>query len=324
MLIGHQRIWNFLTQSAAKDRLAHAYLFVGPSQIGKKTLALEFIKWLLCEKRSSQGLACGDCCSCVDIAKNQHPDVFILAPRQEEKKGVTKTFEIGIDEIKELQHRLSLFPYSAKYKVAVIEEAAFLSREAVNSFLKTLEEPSGRSLIILTTSSWQNVLPTIISRCQLIKFLPVSQKEMVVGLQKPGVAQARLEKIIKLSASRPGRAIDLLAEPEILQDQQTGVENFKKAVGADLAWRWSLAKELSRNSASAQETLSHWLLWLRDRLLQTSGCGNLLLNEPIKDSLKYPSEKVSNLIREIQKTQAVLNNSSFNSQLALEILMMKI
>ncbi len=79
-LIGHQRIWDFLTQSAAKNRLAHAYLFVGPAQIGKKTLALEFVKWLLCLEKSGS-VACQKCRSCLDIAKNQHPDVFVLATK---------------------------------------------------------------------------------------------------------------------------------------------------------------------------------------------------------------------------------------------------
>lgn len=322
MLIGHQRIWNFLTQSAAKNRLAHAYLFVGPAEIGKKTLALEFAKWLLCQRKSGQQ-ACNNCRSCLDINKNQYPDVFVLQPRQEEKRGVTKTFEIGIEEVKALQHQLSLFSHSAPYKIAIVDEAASLTREATNSFLKTLEEPSHNSLIILTSSSWQSLLPTIISRCQLIKFLPVAEKEIIAGLKFIAKRNIDLTAIVKLSAGRPGRAIRLINDSEILKQQQTSAELFKKFFKSDLIWRWELAKQLGQNLPQAQEFLSQWLLWFRDGLLQGSGCEDLMIDRHAYDRLKYPQANRLNLMREIQKTQAILNNSSLNSRLALEVLMMK-
>ncbi|MBU1102191.1 DNA polymerase III subunit delta' [Patescibacteria group bacterium] len=323
MLIGHQRIWDFLTQSAAKNRLAHAYLFVGPAQIGKKTLAAEFAKWLLCQQKKNNS-ACGVCRSCLDIAKNQHPDLFILSPKQEEKKGVVKTFEIGIGEIKTLRRHLSLFPYSAKYKIAVIDEVGSLTREAINSFLKTLEEPGQNTLIILISSSWQFILPTIISRCQLIKFLPVKEQKLAVGLKKIGKKEGDILKIIKLAAGRPGQAINLLENPEILAGQQAGIDSFKKTLKADLAWRWDLAKELSQNLAVAQETLSQWSLWLRDRLLEASGCEHLLVGSRAETKISYPVKNLLAIIKEVQRTQDILSNSSFNSRLALEVLMMKI
>ena len=137
MLIGHQRLWDFLVKSAQREKLAHAYLFSGQEEIGKKTLALEFAKWLLCEDKKKDQ-ACGACRNCRDISQGQHPDVFLLAPRQEEKKNILKTYEIGVEEIRDFIHHLSLLPYRSTYKIAIVDEADWFSREAMNAFLKTL------------------------------------------------------------------------------------------------------------------------------------------------------------------------------------------
>ncbi len=322
-LIGHQRIWNFLTQSAKNGRLAHAYLFVGPSQIGKRTLALNFAKWLLCQEKNKD-LPCEKCRSCFDIEKNKNPDVFVLTPRQEEKKGVVKTFEIGIDEVKALQHQLSLFAYNNSFKIAIIDGVDFLTREAANSFLKTLEEPSKRTLIILISSDWQAILATIISRCQLIKFLPVAEKEIIDSLAARAKNDSSLKKTIRLSVNRPGRAIELIGKPEILEEYHKNAETFKKIFTEDLVWRWELAKQLSQNSQLGLEFLSQWLLWLRDGILQIQGLDDLAIERETTNK-NFLSQTVSvNLIKEIQRTQSILNNSSLNSRLALETLMMKI
>lgn len=327
-----------MTQSAEKKKLAHAYLFAGPPEVGKKTLAMEFVKWLLCAdkrphpdhlliKKRRNEQACGQCKSCLDIQKNQHPDVFILQPRQEEKQGVSKTFEIGIEEIKNLQHRLSLFPYSAEYKAAMIDGAEWLTREAANSFLKTLEEPAGRSLIIFISSAWQSLLPTIISRCQLIKFLAVPAEEIIRQVTPTAkVKKAELEKIIRLAGGRPGRVIKLLHEPSLLKERQAQLEIFKKVWRADLVWRLDLARQLAQDVVAAREILSQWLLWWRDKILQINGLPDLM-TEPSSDvdsQLVYPKENLLTVVREIQKTQAILANPSFNARLALEVLMLKI
>ncbi|TSC53836.1 MAG: DNA polymerase III subunit delta' [Parcubacteria group bacterium LiPW_39] len=327
-----------MTNSAAKNRLAHAYLFGGPAEIGKKTLALEFAKWLLCAKiklhpdsslnggTGEEKFACGQCRSCQDIAKNQHPDVFVLQPRQEEKRGVIKTLEIGIDEIKTLRHQISLFPYSASHKIAVIDQAEWLTREAANSFLKTLEEPSGKSLIILVSPAWQTLLPTIVSRCQLIRFSAVPEKEIFDKLSKEAKNIKVLNRIVKLSAGRPGRALNLLREAGSLETLQQNIEIFKKILKSDLAARFEVAQRLSQNSSLAQENLSQWLLWLRDKILENNACQDLAIKiDGVSEStLNYPQKNLINSMREIQKTKVILDNPSFNARLALEVLMMKI
>lgn len=323
MLIGHQRIWDFLTKSAKQDRLAHAYFFVGSSQVGKLTTALEFAKWLFCENKGKQEKPCGKCRSCLANERGQNPDMLILSSRQTDKDDILKNKEIGIAEIRSLQHKLSLSAYGASYKIAIVEEAAALSGEAMNALLKTLEEPSPRSLIILISSSWQAALPTIVSRCQLIKFLPVAEKEMAAKLKGMAKKEADFKRAIKLSAGRPGLAIQLLQEPERLAEQEKGIEIFEKILKAPLVWRMEQAAKLSQNTVEAQGNLDQWTLWLRDRILETIGRGDLAVSNGAGES-GYRLNNLLGACREIQKTRSILYNSSFNARLALEVLMTKI
>lgn len=326
MLVGHQRIWNFLTKSAGQNKLAHAYLFAGVAQVGKLTAALEFTKWLFCQNRQAQNIACGQCPVCRSVDAGQNPDVFILLAKQTVKNEVVKKAEIGISEIRDLQHKLSLFPYSAPYKVAIIEEVAGLSDEAASALLKTLEEPSSHSLIIMISSSWQGVLPTIISRCQLIKFLPVAEKEIEAKLKSLAKKEDEVERIIKLAAGRPGRAIKLLQEPELLLEQKKEAETFEKLLKSPLAWRMEEAFKMSQNTALAQETLDQWLLWLRDRILEISGQAGLTITSRVDSNFlsRYRLADLLGASREIQKTRSLLVNASFNARLALEVLMIKL
>lgn len=325
MLIGHQRIWEFLTRSVRQGRLAHAYLFAGPGQVGKTTLAREWAKWQLCEQPKGE-VACGQCRQCLAIERGQNPDLIILSPAVEEKDGIVKTSEISIKEARELQRQLSLFPYSAKRKIAIIEEAATMSGEAANALLKTLEEPSSQSLIILISSNWQSILPTIISRCQLIKFSLVPEKEIVAGLKKLSVRENIISEAVNLAAGKAGRAIRLAQEPELLAEQKKVAGEFVRILQSPLASRWEAAKVLAQDPGKAQETLGYWLLWLRDRILEQSGRGNLIISK-LDDEKYFNKYAVGSLLavcREIQKTRNILNNSSFNARLALEVLMTKI
>lgn len=325
MLIGHQRIWEFLTGSVRQDRLAHAYLFAGPGQVGKMTLAKEWAKWQLCEQPKGD-ISCDQCRQCLAIERGQNPDLIILAPRVEEKDGITKTSEISIKETRELQRQLSLFPYSAKRKIAIIDEAAAMSGEAANAILKTLEEPSGHSLIILVSANWQAILPTIISRCQLIKFSLVPEAEIAAGLKKSSIRENIISEAVNLAAGRPGQAIRLAQEPELLLEQKKTAGEFVKLLQSPLAMRWEAARVLAQDSAKARETLEHWLLWLRDRVLEQSGRGDLMISKSGGEKAlnKYAVGTLLAACREIQKTQNILNNSSSNARLALEVLFTKI
>ncbi len=206
-IIGNEQIANMLEKSYKLGKLSHAYLFDGPEHIGKKTLALAFCKLILNDDRKN-------------IEEN--PDLIILRPDENKK-------QIMIEQIRDLQKKLSLFPYSAKYKAVIIEQADMMSKSAANSILKTLEEPCDTTILILLTSNSGNLLDTIKSRCQILKFLPIKRKTLEDFVKNKISDQSRMEKIIELSGYKPGKIVEFAnseGKIEELIDTMNGFSSF--------------------------------------------------------------------------------------------------
>lgn len=278
---------DFLKKSA-RGRLAHAYLFSGSENLGKRAVAFEFARML----------------DGAEIDQPVHPDILIVEPQITEKDGVRKEAEIGIDQAKVLQHNLSLSPYRAPYKIAIIDQPDRLTAEAGNCLLKTIEEPTGKSVIVLITSRPKMVLSTIVSRCQMIRFFPVPAAEIKAGLPKA------TDEMIRLANGRPGLATQYLADPHLLTERKKIAKELENLLGADLNERLKYAEEMARDTASARQTLKIWSLWFRDRLLA--------------DCAGQGAARLAGVIRAIRRTDDLLTNTSFNSRLALEVLMLKI
>ncbi len=173
MIIGHQKQWDFLKRKFEQDQISHAYLFAGADQVGKKFFAIELIKLISCKGENSP---CQKCFSCQAIEKGSFPD-FKLITRKEDKN------EIEILQIREVQNFLSYKSYYGSFKAVVIDNAEKMNQEAQSCFLKTLEEPKGKTILFLITSKPDMLLGTIASRCQTVKFfrpkdLPISREKM--------------------------------------------------------------------------------------------------------------------------------------------------
>lgn len=315
MIIGHQRILEFLKKSVQNKRMAHAYLFTGSAHLGKKTVALEFIRML-----NGQ-----------EIDQAVHPDILIVEPEIIEKNGVKKELEIGIDQARKIQHQMSLFPYQAPYKIALIDQAEKMTVDASNCLLKTLEEPTGRAVLILITAEPQSLLPTIVSRCQLIKFLPVTKDEIEKSILSSGTVPTTespgqsLKMIIRLANGRPGLAIQYLENPALLQAQDKIINQLEKLIRADLNERYQYIEAIAKDVPQSRHILNAWLFWFRDLLLLTLGCSDLVIydqSSQYKDS--YSLDKLKNIIQAIKKTDSLLANPSLNARLALEVLMLEI
>ncbi|HDL74859.1 MAG TPA: DNA polymerase III subunit delta', partial [bacterium] len=188
MILGHQKQWQFLKGLIKLGNIPHAFLFSGPSEIGKKTLAMEFLKLLNCEK--SKGFSCQNCRSCKDIEKKVHPDVRILEHQEK---------DINIDQIRELKSYLSLSPHSAIFKSVIIDQAHSLNRQAQSALLKLLEEPKGKTIFILITEYPEMLLDTILSRCEILKFYLVSDKEIKDYLKNQKIPEKAQERLLSMS-----------------------------------------------------------------------------------------------------------------------------
>ena len=200
---GHQKILKLLTQVVHTKRLAHAYIFSGLDGIGKRLTALALAKNLLCS--SGGGKSCGICSACIQVDRGSHPDLMMIEP----EKGV-----ITIDSIRNLKRALSRKSFSGGYKVCLIDDADKMNLQAENALLKTLEEPTPDTVIILITGKPYRLLPTVLSRCQHLKFQPLAPfdaSELIMA----GVAGVERDDALlmaSLTGGSPGKAFTLKVE----------------------------------------------------------------------------------------------------------------
>ena len=299
---------DFLKKSAKNGRLAHAYLFVGPEHLGKKTVALEFIRRLTgCQ-----------------VGEKITPDILIIEPEVIEKDGVSKEMEIGIDAARKIQHQMGLRPYDLPCKIALIDKAEKMTAEAGNCLLKTLEEPSGQAVMILVTSNPKMILPTIVSRCQLVNFLPVAKEEIIKGLGALS-QNDEIDQIIRLSNGRPGLALEYLNQPQLLKEEKNIIGQLEKMLVSGINERYRVAEEMSKNIPLARQVIGRWLFWFRDLILLNNNCSELITYPSATNYQKsYSSLRIKKIIEALKKADWLLNNPSFNARLILETLMLEI
>lgn len=305
MIIGHQRILDFFKKSVENHRLAHAYLFLGSENLGKYTVALELIKKI----------------NGADINLKAHPDVLIVEPETLKNSKSKRELEISINQIRKIKHQLSLSPYSALYKTILINQADKMTAEASNCLLKTLEEPSKKSILILIASNAGLLLPTIVSRCQSIKFLPVADQEIIKGIKyfNSSLDESEMTKILRLSYGRPGIAIQYLNNPELIREYNQSIDNLKELIQSDLNNRFKFAETISKDAMGARRMLHWWMFWLRDAILIKIGC-----KETTADFTKYSLTDLKRIVKTVKQTDKILGNASFNARLALEVLMLEL
>lgn len=202
-IIGHYSNTTMLQKMLAGKRLPHALLFVGPPGIGKVLVAKSLAASLLCGGTSP----CGYCSSCLALAHQNHANLLVITP-----DGAS----IKIDQIRAIQHEIAMRSSSGQARVCIIEDAGKMTKEAANSLLKMLEEPPEHFYFILTAASIHAVLNTILSRCLVMKFLPLLPEQMIAALQHKGFSQEQAAVAARLSGGRLGKALELLA-PEGLR-----------------------------------------------------------------------------------------------------------
>src|SRR5262245_36965017 len=191
-LRGHDDVAEKFCRALAKGRLASTFLFVGPAGIGKQTFALKLAQSLLCERVPEQQFApCGECPSCHQVASLNHPDVELIV-KPPDKAFIPVEMLIGDADHRMragLCYNIALKPYSGRRKVAIIDDADYLNKEGANCLLKTLEEPPANSILILIGTSEQRQLPTIRSRCQIVRFLPLAESDVAELLVETGLCE---------------------------------------------------------------------------------------------------------------------------------------
>jgi DNA polymerase-3 subunit delta' len=321
-VIGQDKTLSLLDYSLKTGTIAHAYLIVGPRHVGKGTLAMNLAQALNCD---GPELPCGQCRSCHRIREGKHADVTPV--------GLDSRTEIGIDDIRGLQHLANLPPYEGKCKVFIIDDAEYLSIEAANSLLKILEEPPPRVVWLVLAAEGERLLPTIISRCQRLELKPVPSEqiqEILINSYKVDAGKAKL--LAQLCRGRLGWAVSVLADDGILEQRSQRIARLSSLSAASLEQRFAYAQELasqfSQSRKAGAEILEMWLDWWRDLMLIKGGCPEAIINVDYETALK---EQVPGL--SLSKIEAFLANlgllqeelsRNVNPRLAWEWLMLNL
>ena len=275
--IGQHEAIALVKNSLDTGSLAHAYLLVGAPHVGKMTLALDLAKALNCEGNEPP---CGQCPSCRRIAENKHADIRIITLNSTREPGDSKSrVEIGIDDIRDLQRNASLPPFEDKYKVFIIDGAEYLSTEAANCMLKTIEEPPPQVIILLLASQESNLLPTVVSRCQRIELKLLSNEKIETVLTESyGIEPGKAEVLARLSQGCLGWALTASTDDSYVTLREQRLAEMMSLLPADWADRFNYAAKLAAERKSAEDIIKLWLGWWRDLLLTKCGCKQAATN----------------------------------------------
>ena len=320
-VVGHERVLDFLRRSIEVNALPHSLLFVGPRHVGKTTLALNLAQALNCPNPDAP---CGECSTCNRIKKGVFPDTRLIEPRNR---------EISIEQIREIQHEASLKPFEGRFRVFIISEAESLSPEAANSLLKILEEPPPQVVFVLLAESEENLLPTVLSRCQKFDLLPLPLNEVEEALVRRWKAPPQKASLLaRLSRGRIGWAVSALQDEEILRRREREIKRIIRVIGGGFWDRFDYALDLSNSFSKeregALEILELWEVLWEDLLRIKGGCRDHINDIDFEEELLriatcFTSSQIANFIEALNEAfKALLQNA--NPRLVFENLMLQI
>ncbi len=351
-IIGNSTAIRALRKSIEKEAVAHAYLFSGPDGVGKHSTALAFASALNCEKSDLIQESCGDCLQCKLIETNRHPDVLTISPT-----GANE--ETKIDQMREIRRNAQFPPLKGKWKVYIIERAESMNEEAASCILKLLEEPPNFTVLLLISSNYRALLPTIRSRCQMLRFTATSKNELRQALiERFNASISEADFLSSFSEGRPGKAIALLGDPSFfdLRDTIAGLVNklISEPVYAALKLSESIrtlnsllkssnnenyeANEDEQKETAAKGSLSRieitraldlLVVWYRDLLsIKLQGVNAPVLNSDKREELIATSQecKVSYLQRSLRTlidAKRYLNGNA-NISLTLDVVALRL
>jgi DNA polymerase-3 subunit delta' len=330
-IVGHDRALAALEPGLLTGDPAHAYLFTGPAGGGKGLAAVEFAAALNCEGAPKP---CRECRSCRDTLEpdRQHPDVEVIAPGglcdESDHGNHEGSRDIRICQVRRLERVLSMTPYRGGRRVAIIDGADRLNQDASNAFLKTLEEPPAATVLILITDREDQLLETVLSRCQKVAFGRVDRDTVEAFLRERGADDEKARAIAALANGRLGWALRALEDDAVLGERDAFLDSAREVARASRPARFAWAKEADERGPSVRERylreLEVWEQWWRDVLSIASGSGAGIINVDRLEALReegrlYQPAEIVRLLRSLQKTREHLQ-ANVDAQLALEVL----
>ena len=322
-LLGHEWAEQMLRQHIARGSLRHAYLFTGPSGVGKRSMALRFAQAVNCPQPLAPGEPCRTCRTCQQIERMQHADLSLV--QSEEEGG-----RIKVEAVRELQHLLSLAPYQSRYRVALLLRFQEANANAQNALLKTLEEPAPRVVLLLTADSPESVLPTIASRCEVMRLHPMPLGDAaaaLTGLCRLEAEEARL--LAHISNGRIGLAKRLRENPDLLEERQQHLQDLVELLGMSRRERFSYVEQLNKRDSrsSYRKALLAWLSFWRDLYLVSCRAQVPVSNVDHLEELQALSgqlgpQAAQSCLAALEKALTALDTTGVNARLLTENLLL--
>jgi len=320
-LVGHEWAVDMLKKHVTHGATRHAYLFAGPPGLGRRTLALRFAQALNCQTPVEPGIPCGECRDCKQIAAMQHADLTIT---QADAEGGT----MKVDQIRETRKTLTLKPYQSNYRVALFLRFQEANDSAANALLKTLEEAPSYAVLILTADNPEQLLPTIVSRCEVLRLRPLAIDEVQQALEDKGYETRQAKLIAHISGGRFGYARHLLESESLLDERDTRLNDLQDLISASRVQKFAYADKLSKDKDSMRQAILIWLSYWRDVMLRTAQAETPLVNvdrnmeiEDIAGRMDLSSARlvVSGLESTLEKMERNVNTKLLAEVLLLDL-----
>jgi len=296
---------NLLEKAIDKNKINHCYIFVGPEGTEKRHTALEFTRAILC---TEQDKPCNECISCNKINNKNHPDFIDVFPQEN---------SIKISQLREIQRKMNIKAYESKYKVFIINNSDTMGIPAQNSLLKSLEEPNNGVVVILLSKSSHSLLPTILSRGQILHFNPLDEFTFQIEMNKlDNTDQDSIEDLYSLSQGCIGKAKHMLKNPTEIEQ----FKEFRHVISTILRGEYHKIFQFSKwmkDSNLANEDVVNYLLIIFKDILRKKLAGE------IKEADYLTYESIHDIIQEIIEVQSVLKYN-VNFQLQIERLLLKL
>lgn len=323
-ILGQDHLIAALERSLRQNQLAHAYLLVGPPQVGKTTLAFQMAQAVNCLENDRP---CGRCRQCQRVERGLHADVQVIAPDRDERTGRLHT-EIGIDQVRALERTAALGPYEGRCRVFIVEGAERMSLDAANALLKTLEEPPPQVVLILICRNPRMLPLTVLSRCQIVRFRPLAEGEFVAALGQRGVATGEARLLARICQGRLGLAME--GEGGQVIEQRNQALDLLRGVREKGAEALFVGVEpMGRDRPRAELILEAWRLWYRDLLWLKAGApedgvvNSDCLPELHRQVAVYSMEEILRDMETLREIWQALQ-SNVSPRLGLEVALMTI
>jgi DNA polymerase-3 subunit delta' len=311
-LVGQERAEAALERALAAGRAAHAYLLVGPERVGKHTLAVTLAQALNCEGEEPP---CDRCEPCRRIAAGIHADVQIVTLEEAEEEDERRK-GIHVSQIREMERVTALKPFEGRSRVVIIDPADEMNASAQNAFLKTLEEPPP-----------QVVFP----RCRRLELRMLSVADVEATLLERDVDGERARLLARLSAGRIGWALEVAADPSLLERREETLDQAAALASMSVAQRLELAERLAgeyrRRPEALLAELEAWRDWWRDVLIVQAGAEDGVANvdrlEGLRrDAAHLPREGVAAFVRALGEARHYLGENA-QPRLVMETLLLE-